>query len=291
MSIRKILSVSISLLLLFVLSTTFAFAQHKTIVETAIEAGSFTTLVKAVQEAGLVEALSGPGPLTVFAPTDEAFAEIPAETLNALLQDKEKLTSVLTYHVVAGNLLGAQVVRKNSIITLQGGALSVDISDGIKIDDANIIETDIKTSNGRIHVIDKVLMPKNIVETAVGAGIFNTLVTAVQAAELVDVLSGPGPFTVFAPTDAAFAKVPASLLNELLADKEQLTQVLTYHVVPGKLMAEDVVAMDKIKTVQGSEITVNYDCSGVMVDNAMVVNTDIVTSNGVIHVIDAVILP
>jgi len=290
MSIKKILSVSISLLLLFVLSTTFAFAQHKTIVETAIEAGSFKTLVKAVQEAGLVEALSGPGPLTVFAPTDEAFAEIPAETLNALLQDKEKLTSVLTYHVVAGNLLGAQVVRKNSIITLQGGAMSVDVSDGIKVDDANIIETDIRTSNGRIHVIDKVLMPKNIVETAVGAGIFNTLVTAVQEAGLVDVLSGPGPFTVFAPTDAAFAKVPASMLNDLLADKEQLAQVLTYHVAPGKLMAEDVVAMDKIKTVQGSEISVNYDCSGVMVDNALVVNTDIVTSNGVIHVIDAVIL-
>jgi len=259
MSIKKIISISFSILLIFVLSTTYVFAQHKTIVETAVEAGSFTTLVKAVQEAGLVEALSGPGPLTVFAPTDEAFAEIPADTLHALLQDKEKLTSVLTYHVVAGNLLGAQVVRKNSIITLQGGALSVDISDGIKVDDANIIETDIKTSNGRIHVIDKVLMPKNIVETAVGAGIFNTLVTAVQAAELVDVLSGPGPFTVFAPTDAAFAKVPASLLNELLADKEQLAQVLTYHVVPGKLMAEDVVAMDKIKTVQGSEITVNYE--------------------------------
>jgi len=291
MSIKKIIPISFSILLIFVLSTTFAFAQHKTIVETAIEAGSFTTLVKAVQEAGLFEALSGPGPLTVFAPTDEAFAEIPAETLNALLQDKEKLTSVLTYHVVAGNLLGAQVVRKNSIITLQGGAMSVDISDGIKVDDANIIETDIRASNGRIHVIDKVLMPKNIVETAVGAGIFNTLVTAVQEAGLVDVLSGPGPFTVFAPTDAAFAKVPASVLNDLLADKEQLAQVLTYHVVPGKLMAEDVVAMDKIKTVQGNEITVNYDCSGVMVDNALVVNTDIVASNGVIHVIDAVILP
>jgi len=291
MSIKKILSVSISLLLIFVLSTTYVFAQQKTIVETAVEAGSFTTLVKAVQEAGLVEALSGPGPLTVFAPTDEAFAEIPAETLNALLQDKEKLISVLTYHVVAGNLLGAQVVRKNSIITLQGGAMSVDISDGLKVDDANVIEADIRASNGRIHVIDKVLMPKNIVETAVGAGIFNTLVTAVQEAGLVDVLSGPGPFTVFAPTDAAFAKVPASMLNDLLADKEQLAQVLTYHVVPGKLMAEDVVAMDKIKTVQGNEITVNYDCSGVMVDNALVVNTDIVASNGVIHVIDAVILP
>jgi len=291
MSIKKILSISVSIVLIFILSTTLVFAQHKTIVETAVEAGIFTTLVKAVQEAGLVEALSDPGPLTVFAPTDEAFAEIPAETLNALLQDKEKLTAVLTYHVVAGNLLGAQVMRKNSIITLHGGALSVDVSDGIKVDDANIIETDIRTSNGRIHVIDKVLMPKNIVETAVGAGIFNTLVTAVQEAGLVEVLSGPGPFTVFAPTDAAFAKVPASVLNELLADKEQLTQVLTYHVVPGKLMAEDVLAMDKIKTVQGNEITVNYDCSGVMVDNALVINTDIVTSNGVIHVIDGVILP
>lgn len=291
MSIKKILSISVSIILIFILSTTLVFAQHKTIVETAVEAGIFTTLVKAVQEAGLVEALSGPGPLTVFAPTDEAFAEIPAETLNALLQDKEKLTAVLTYHVVAGNLLGAQVMRKNSIITLHGGALSVDVSDGIKVDDANIIETDIRTSNGRIHVIDKVLMPKNIVETAVGAGIFNTLVTAVQEAGLVEVLSGPGPFTVFAPTDAAFAKVPASVLNEILADKEQLTQVLTYHVVPGKLMAEDVLAMDKIKTVQGNEITVNYDCSGVMVDNALVINTDIVTSNGVIHVIDGVILP
>jgi len=291
MSIKKILSISVSIILIFILSTTLVFAQHKTIVETAVEAGIFTTLVKAVQEAGLVEALSDPGPLTVFAPTDEAFAEIPAETLNALLQDKEKLTAVLTYHVVAGNLLGAQVMRKNSIITLHGGALSVDVSDGIKVDDANIIETDIRTSNGRIHVIDKVLMPKNIVETAVGAGIFNTLVTAVQEAGLVEVLSGPGPFTVFAPTDAAFAKVPASVLNELLADKEQLTQVLTYHVVPGKLMAGDVLAMDKIKTVQGNEITVNYDCSGVMVDNALVINTDIVTSNGVIHVIDGVILP
>jgi len=291
MSIKKILSISVSIILIFILSTTLVFAQHKTIVETAVEAGIFTTLVKAVQEAGLVEALSGPGPLTVFAPTDEAFAEIPAETLNALLQDKEKLTAVLTYHVVAGNLLGAQVMRKNSIITLHGGALSVDVSDGIKVDDANIIETDIRTSNGRIHVIDKVLMPKNIVETAVGAGIFNTLVTAVQEAGLVEVLSGPGPFTVFAPTDAAFAKVPASVLNEILADKEQLTQVLTYHVVPGKLMAGDVLAMDKIKTVQGNEITVNYDCSGVMVDNALVINTDIVTSNGVIHVIDGVILP
>jgi len=271
--------------------TNFCFAQQKTIVETAIEAGSFKTLVAAVQAAGLVDALNSPGPFTVFAPTDDAFAEIPTDTLNALLEDKEKLTSILTYHVVSGRLLAAQVMRKNSLITLQGGALSVDITDGVKIDGANVIQADISCSNGKIHVIDKVLMPKNIVETAVGAGIFNTLVTAVQAADLVDTLSGPGPFTVFAPTDAAFAKVPAPTLNALLADKDALTNVLTYHVAPGKLMLNDVISMGMIKTVQGSEIAVNDDCAGVMLDNALVVKTNIVTSNGVIHVIDEVLLP
>jgi len=279
------------LVIVILLTTSIGMAQQKTIVETAIEAGSFKTLVKAVQAAGLVEVLNGPGPFTVFAPTDEAFAEIPEETLNALLMDKEKLASVLTYHVVKGRLLAAQVLRKNSLITLQGGALSVDAMDGVKIDGARIIATDISCSNGKIHVIDKVLMPKNIVETAIGAGIFNTLVTAVQAADLVDVLSGPGPFTVFAPTDSAFAKVPAPTLNALLADKDALSDVLTYHVVPGKLMANDVISMGMVKTVQGSEITVNDDCAGVMLDDALVVKTNIVTSNGVIHVIDTVLLP
>jgi uncharacterized surface protein with fasciclin (FAS1) repeats len=132
---------------------------------------------------------------------------------------------------------------------------------------------------------------QDIVETAIGAGSFTTLTKAVQAAGLVETLSGPGPFTVFAPTDAAFAKVPTPTLNVLLADKEALTSVLTYHVAPGKLMANDVIKMDKIKTVQGNEITVNDDCAGLMIDNALVVKGDIVTSNGVIHVIDAVIMP
>ena len=282
----------IILFAILLLSSSLVLAQRKNIVETAIEAGSFTTLVKAVQEAGLVDALSGPGPFTVFAPTDDAFAEIPEDALKALLMDKDELTAVLTNHVVPRNLFAAQVIRENSLISLQGGALSVNATDeGVMIDDANVVQADILCTNGKIHVIDKVLMPKNIVETAIGAGIFDTLVTAVQAADLVETLSGPGPFTVFAPTDGAFAKVPAPVLNGLLADKEQLTQVLTYHVAPGKLMAEDVVTMNTIKTVQGSEITVNYDCMGVMVDNAIILNTDIVATNGVIHVIDEVILP
>ncbi|MGF1526508.1 MAG: fasciclin domain-containing protein [Candidatus Competibacterales bacterium] len=131
----------------------------------------------------------------------------------------------------------------------------------------------------------------DIVDTAVAAGSFNTLVTAVQAAGLVETLKGEGPFTVFAPTDEAFAKIPEADLNALLEDKEALTNVLTYHVVAGKVMAADVVGLDAATTVQGSDIEITVEGDTVMVDNATVVQTDIETSNGVIHVIDSVIMP
>jgi len=130
---------------------------------------------------------------------------------------------------------------------------------------------------------------KDIVDTAVGAGNFKTLAAALTAAGLISTLKGPGPFTVFAPTDEAFAKIPKAQLDALLADKAKLTAVLTYHVVPGKVMAKDVKA-GKVKTVQGSELTVST-AGGVMVDNARVTATDIVADNGVIHVIDGVVLP
>jgi len=130
---------------------------------------------------------------------------------------------------------------------------------------------------------------KDIVDTAVGAGQFNTLATALQKAGLVDTLKGKGPFTVFAPTDAAFAKVPKDQLDALLADKAKLAAVLTYHVVPGKVMAKDVKA-GQVKTVQGSALTVTT-AGGVKVDNANVTQADIVADNGVIHVIDTVVMP
>lgn len=130
---------------------------------------------------------------------------------------------------------------------------------------------------------------KDIVDTAVAAGSFKTLATALTAAGLIDTLKGPGPFTVFAPTDAAFAKIPKAQLDALLADKAKLTAVLTYHVVPGKVMAADVKA-GMVKTVQGSSLTVST-MGGVKVDAANVVQTDIVADNGVIHVIDSVVLP
>lgn len=132
---------------------------------------------------------------------------------------------------------------------------------------------------------------KDIVDTAVAAGDFTTLVTAVQAAGLVDTLKGEGPFTVFAPTDEAFAAIPKADLEALLADKEKLTAVLTYHVVPGKVLAADVVGLDTAATVQGSTVDIEASDAGVTVDGANVVATDIETSNGVIHVIDRVIMP
>jgi uncharacterized surface protein with fasciclin (FAS1) repeats len=130
---------------------------------------------------------------------------------------------------------------------------------------------------------------KDIVDTAVGAGNFKTLAAALTAAGLIDTLKGKGPFTVFAPTDEAFAKIPKADLDALLKDKAKLTAVLTYHVVPGKVMAKDVKA-GKVKTVQGSELTISTT-GGVKVDNATVVKTDIGADNGVIHVIDSVIIP
>ena len=134
-------------------------------------------------------------------------------------------------------------------------------------------------------------MKKDIVDTAVAAGDFNTLVTAVKAAGLVETLKGEGPFTVFAPTDAAFAKVPTDTLNALLADKAALANVLTYHVVAGKVMAADVVKLTSAETVQGQAVSIEVKDGKVYVDGAQVVTTDIKASNGVIHVIDAVILP
>ena len=136
----------------------------KNIVETAIDDGHFTTLVKAVQAAGLVDTLSGPGPFTVFAPTDGAFSKLPAGTLDSALQNKDQLTSILTYHVVSGKYMASDLKKLNSVNTVQGGSLKIEVHRlfhrGVKVDDAQVIHPDIECTNGVIHVIDSVLMPK-----------------------------------------------------------------------------------------------------------------------------------
>jgi uncharacterized surface protein with fasciclin (FAS1) repeats len=133
---------------------------RKDIVTTAVEAGSFTTLAQALTAAGLVETLKGPGPFTVFAPTDEAFAKLPAGTLEALLADKARLTRVLTYHVVPGTVMAADVVKLSNAKTVQGQSVKISTRDGVKVDNANVVKTDIVATNGVIHVIDAVILPQ-----------------------------------------------------------------------------------------------------------------------------------
>lgn len=130
------------------------------IVEIASNAGTFKTLVTAVKEAGLAQTLAGPGPFTVFAPTDEAFAKLPPGTVEGLLKDKKALVSVLTYHVVPGRMLAADVVKRSSLKTVQGQSVTIDVRDGVKVDQARVVTTDIVASNGVIHVIDNVILPK-----------------------------------------------------------------------------------------------------------------------------------
>jgi uncharacterized surface protein with fasciclin (FAS1) repeats len=280
-------------------------AEAKDIVDTAVAAGSFTTLVAAVQAAGLVDTLKGEGPFTVFAPTDEAFAALPKETLDGLLAYPEALGKILTYHVLAGKVMAANVSDGLSAETVAGPAVAFKIINGKPmINDANIIATDVEASNGVIHVIDKVILPpaeeaaapsnaeaKDIVDTAVAAGSFTTLVTAVQAAGLVDTLKSEGPFTVFAPTDEAFAALPKETLNRLLADPKALAEILTYHVLAGKVMAADVSDGLSAATVAGPNVTFKIMNGKPMINDANIIATDIEASNGVIHVIDKVVLP
>ena len=142
-------------------ATESAEAQSMDIVDTAVSAGSFNTLATALTEAGLVDALKGDGPFTVFAPTDEAFAKIPAADLEAILADKDLLTSILTYHVVSGKVMAADVIGLDSAPTLQGQSLTISSASGVTVDDANVIQADVEASNGVIHVIDTVLVPQS----------------------------------------------------------------------------------------------------------------------------------
>jgi uncharacterized surface protein with fasciclin (FAS1) repeats len=211
-------------------------------------------------------------------------------------ENKAKLQAILTYHVVPGKVMAADVVKLSGAVTVQGQQVDIAVADGtVTVDKAKVLKTDIACSNGVIHVIDSVILPSDsdIVDTAVAAGSFKTLAAALTAAGLVDTLKGKGPFTVFAPTDEAFSKLPAGTVESLLKpeNREKLIAILTYHVVSGKVLAKDVVKLKSAKTVNGKEVTVKVGDAGVMVDGAKVVATDIETSNGVIHVIDSVILP
>ena len=157
---KRLIATTAAFAVAFVLTATPARAAEKDIVDTAVAAGSFKTLAKLLTDAGLVETLKGAGPFTVFAPTDEAFAKVPKATLDALAADKDKLRKVLTYHVVPGKVMAADVVKLTSAKTVQGQSVKISTAGGVKVDNANVVKTDIACSNGVIHVIDAVILPQ-----------------------------------------------------------------------------------------------------------------------------------
>lgn len=278
--------------------SSFTFAADKDIVDTAVAAGKFTKLAAALGAADLVGALKGPGPFTVFAPSDEAFAKLPAGTVETLLkpENKAKLASILTFHVVKGKVLAADVVKIKGAETLNGQRVDVKVDGStVSIDSSKVVTADIACSNGVIHVIDSVLMPvtENIPAVADKAGKFKTLLKAVKEAGLVETLSGTGPFTVFAPTDEAFDKLPKGTVADLLKpeNKATLASILTYHVIPGRVYSEAAVAAKSAKTVQGATVAIKANDKGAFVNDSKIIATDVDASNGVIHIIDAVLMP
>ena len=281
-------------------------APHRNIVELAQSNPDLSILVEAVVAAGLAPTLST-GSLTVFAPTNAAFAALLTElgvTKDALLANKTLLTAVLTYHVLGTTVPRASVPLGKAITPVGGGFFKVEAAGtGLRITDgrnrtSNITATDIQASNGVVHLDDKVLLPadKDIVVTASALPDFSILVEAVVAAGLVPTLKGTGPFTVFAPTNAAFAALLTELgvtKQALLANTALLASVLTYHVVQGRVLKAEVPVNTAITTVQGQTFTIHASLA--ITDSrgrqSSIVATDVFTSNGVIHVVDKVLLP
>lgn len=280
------------------------------IVQLAQATPSLSILVEAVVAADLAATLSGPGPYTVFAPNNDAFGALLTElgvTKAALLANKPLLTAVLSYHVLGAKVERAGVPIGKAITPLRGGVFKVEAPAGVlTITDgrnrtSKILATDVQASNGVVHIIDKVILPadKDIVQTAQSISDFTTLVSAVAAADLVATLKSAGPFTVFAPTNAAFiaslSAIGVAAAGDLLlpANKAVLVSILTYHVVSGRVLKADIVPATPIKTVQGDTFSIStaFAITDQRGRTANITATDVFATNGVIHVIDRVILP
>ena len=281
------------LALVMVLITSMAFSQT-TLWDIIANSPDHNTLEAAVIAAELDGTLrSHSVTLTVFAPTDDAFAALPEGTVEALLEDPTgALTDILLYHVVDGKALSTDLSDGQMITTLNGDSVTVKIMDGsVYIDDAMVTGPDLEAANGVLHVVDAVLIPENTVwDIIVASPSHSTLEAAVKAAELDGALSGEGPFTVFAPTDDAFAALPEGTVEALLADPTgALPASSLYHVVGAKALSTDLSDGQMITTLNGDSVTVKIMDGNVYIDNAMVTVADLEADNGVVHVINAVL--
>ena len=289
------------------------------IVQNAVHANNVTTVVAAVKAAGLVDTLQGAGPFTVFAPTNEAFVKLPAGTVETLLkvENLATLKDILTYHVVAGRYTSADLSDGLVLKTVEGKTLTFhkDAAGHITINGKAMVQTaDVISRNGVTHVIDTVLSPADgkyadvgvevggalmvrnldIVDNAVNANNVTTVVAAVKAAGLVTTLKGAGPFTVFAPDNAAFAKLPAGTVETLLKpeNKATLADILTYHVVAGRFTTGDLYEGQVLTTVEGKTLKIHKVGAQIWINgSAMIETPNVISSNGVTHVIDTVLMP
>jgi len=301
-----------------------AFASTPNIVELAESVKDLSTLVSAVVAGDLADTLSSPGPFTVFAPTNEGFAKLPSGTVDDLMkpENKAQLVDILTYHVLPLKVESKQLKSFQRVETVEGKNLHIykDSRRGVRVtpdgkDFKQVTSADNEASNGVVHIIDGVLLPPadapkttttttpaqpNIVELAESVKDLSTLVSAVVAGDLADTLSSPGPFTVFAPTNEGFAALPASTLDTLMKpeNKAQLVDILTFHVVPQKILAKDLELFQAVKTVEGKPLHVQKWGGQVQVgpslkstDLKKVTAADNIASNGVVHIIDGVLLP
>jgi len=289
----------------------------KNLLELASSISDLSTLVTALKAGNITDEFTTPGPLTVFAPTNEAFAALPAATLASLLDPKniKELDSILAYHVLYDAAVRAEDLQASQdVATLEGQKLHITkVGAVVTVQNAKVIEANVFATNGIVHVIDGVLTPpatkaptaapiptpaptpvatKNIVQLAAGVPALSTLVTALKAGKLVTALSGTGPFTVFAPTNDAFAALPKAKLASLLepANIKDLDSILEYHVIKGSAVySEDLKASQDVKTLEGNRLHITDVDGSVTLQNASVIKANVLATNGVVHVIDGVL--
>ena len=254
-----------------------------------------TTLQLAIDTCELDGTLSGSGPFTLFAPTNAAFDNLPPNTLTSLLSDLPTLTNILLHHVHGDSVMSGMLSDGDIVTTLLGTDLTVTIdASGAYIDNAMITIVDQIADNGVVHIIDAVLLPppsNTVYDIVSNSPDHTTLQLAIDTCELDGTLSGSGPFTLFAPTNAAFDNLPPNTLTSLLSDLPTLTNILLHHVHGDSVMSGMLSDGDIVTTLLGTDLTVTIDASGAYIDNAMITIVDQIADNGVVHIIDAVLLP
>jgi transforming growth factor-beta-induced protein len=271
--------------------------QIRSIVDVLELDGRFTTLLTALELTGLKNTVATGGVFTLFAPTDAAFNALPPGTVASLVTNIPALTQILLYHAVAGSVSTRQLLKEGSFATVEGSAVRVSLNDwNVYLNNARIVNRNVRAPNGFIDVIDQVLLPPpptpNLLALLEADGRFTTLLTALDLAGLSHTVQTGGPFTVFAPTDEAFAALPPGALSSLIAHPDALRQVLLYHVVSGEKNARELLKERKVPTIDGADVFVRLGWDrNVYVNRARVIDADVAASNGIAHVIGGVLLP